>query len=492
MGYYDTKQKIVNSLLGRPDGTQIQPDNHQDFALSLLEYIRSVELISGSTLIGIADVTTVPVQSDNANECYVSACPVGAVLTYENFHGQDGNPITYSADQNSGALLLLLWNKQYWELVDFPTTIQVTAEIINYAAAIRKTYVSKEAMEADTNPFGDDGKAIVPGQLVTVVNSTDTTYNGIYARTQNGTWKFQSGFNWSLVQNIGNDANTAMSQKAVTRELNLIAVFDISAYNLTDEQPTKYADLTAALGTGGVNVPELYRRGGMTIKYIQSSDDKYVQYRLMSDTFSTTESDWQGIDDEPTAESNNLVRSSGVQTKLDTKLDKVPGENLVDPSTLTLSAFINSSGDVANGSEDYAVSDYIPVIVNGVGQNISSNALNTSYAGTYVVYNEDKNYLRHVLGEGVSNKYEYQEGDAYVRFGFVGPGLHPTMEERAELYKANYGDTLTTQTYIAYLPVNELDERVTELEEIVSNIDRIFDGGMANTVYGGSRSIDCG
>ena len=53
-GYDDTRNKILETLLQRPVGTEIQPENHQDFALSLLDYIRSVELISGSTLIGIA------------------------------------------------------------------------------------------------------------------------------------------------------------------------------------------------------------------------------------------------------------------------------------------------------------------------------------------------------------------------------------------------------------------------------------------------------
>ena len=37
-------------------------------------------------------------------------------------------------------------------------------------------------------------------------------------------------------------------------------VFDISAYNLTNGQPTPYADLAAALGTNGANVPEPLRK----------------------------------------------------------------------------------------------------------------------------------------------------------------------------------------------------------------------------------------
>ena len=93
-------------------------------------------------------------------------------------------------------------------------------------------------------------------------------------------------------------------------------VYDISV-NHPDGQgnPTPYADLAAALGTSGANIPADIRRGGMSIKFIQgtaqSSDNKYVQYRLTANNWSITVSDWQGVDDEPTADSNNLVKSGG-------------------------------------------------------------------------------------------------------------------------------------------------------------------------------------
>jgi len=91
-------------------------------------------------------------------------------------------------------------------------------------------------------------------------------------------------------------------------------MFDISAYHATGTPPVPatYADLTAALGTDGENVPDALRKGGMSIKFIQSSDNKYVQYRLMSTTWSTVVTDWQGVDNEPTVESDNLVNSGGV------------------------------------------------------------------------------------------------------------------------------------------------------------------------------------
>ena len=64
-------------------------------------------------------------------------------------------------------------------------------------------------------------------------------------------------------------------------------------------------------------VPEAYKHGGLKLRFIssnksgQSSGNKYVQYRLMTDSWSTTESDWQGVDDEPTRGSRNVVESGG-------------------------------------------------------------------------------------------------------------------------------------------------------------------------------------
>lgn len=70
-------------------------------------------------------------------------------------------------------------------------------------------------------------------------------------------------------------------------------IFDISSYNLTEGQPTKYTTLVEALGTNGANVPESYRMGGMMVKYVQSSDNKYVQYFLTKNEWSANEADWE-------------------------------------------------------------------------------------------------------------------------------------------------------------------------------------------------------
>lgn len=65
-------------------------------------------------------------------------------------------------------------------------------------------------------------------------------------------------------------------------------VFDITAYH----NGTKYADLTAALGISGANVPQSLRKGGMSVKFVHSYDNKYVQYFLTKNTWSAAEGDW--------------------------------------------------------------------------------------------------------------------------------------------------------------------------------------------------------
>ena len=65
-------------------------------------------------------------------------------------------------------------------------------------------------------------------------------------------------------------------------------LFDITKYH----SGSTYSGLTVALS----DVPEEFRSGGMSIKFVQSSDNKYVQYRLTNDKWSTVISDWVEAD----------------------------------------------------------------------------------------------------------------------------------------------------------------------------------------------------
>ena len=83
---------------------------------------------------------------------------------------------------------------------------------------------------------------------------------------------------------------------AVELYVDSLGAFDISAYHATGGVLAKYADLTAALGTNGANIPDALRKGGMSVKFVLSSDNKYVRYNLLADSFTTDTTQW-AIDD---------------------------------------------------------------------------------------------------------------------------------------------------------------------------------------------------
>ena len=233
-----------------------------------------------------------------------------------------------------------------------------------------------------------------------------TNYNPILLEGEPGIeldtdqWKMGDGVhNWAdlpyrggeCVQQRGQSTTVAMSQKAVTDELNLIGVFDISAYNLTDGQPTKYADLTAALGTNGANVPTQYRVPGMTVRYVQSSDNKYVQFRYMSSSTAnadfTNVANWQGVDDEPTAGSNNLVESGGVARL-------IGGDIIV--AVKVERGTINGAGEIASATNRLRTSDFInssKINVNPGNGKVSVFAYsNSSFISYYEWTTETRDY----------------------------------------------------------------------------------------------------
>lgn len=196
-GYDDTRKKIINSLLQRPNGTKIQPENHQDFALNLLEYIRSVELISASTLIGIAHTDTMPVQSNQANATYIAGVAQETVAIFKNFSDFEGNPITVTTGEMEAKLVILTWNRQYWEKQEISANIVNQSEkaYFYYALTIRKTYSSKAEMEGDRfSPIDDYGKRIKQGEVVSIHNESDESEDAIYSYEPN----FDNNTFWKL------------------------------------------------------------------------------------------------------------------------------------------------------------------------------------------------------------------------------------------------------------------------------------------------------
>lgn len=210
-GYDDTYKMIIECLMGRPNGTEIQPEKHQEYALNMLEYIRSLELVANAPLIGIAQPNTQPIQPDNSRAAYIAGVAQNRTTTFLHFHGQDGEPISVTTSDMEAFLVVLLWDGQYWSCQTMPTNIISQAEnaTFYYRYNIRKTYSSKANMEADkSRPIGTDGTKINVGDLVSVVNSSNGDENGIYSYegSENG-WQFQGGINVAIKQETGQSAN---------------------------------------------------------------------------------------------------------------------------------------------------------------------------------------------------------------------------------------------------------------------------------------------
>ena len=94
-------------------------------------------------------------------------------------------------------------------------------------------------------------------------------------------------------------------------------IYDVSARN----GGVVFESLSALLSSSNLStlIPTSVRHGGMSIRFIQgseqSSDNNYVQARLIAQSFTTNITKWQSVDEEPKVGSRNLVESGGVLIK---------------------------------------------------------------------------------------------------------------------------------------------------------------------------------
>ena len=197
----------------------------------------------------------------------------------------------------------------------------------------------------------------------------------------------------SILQESGDAEDKVMSQKATTTAIadettrakaaEKAIIFDVSVNN----NGAVFESLQAILSSSNLNtlIPASVRHGGMSIRFIQgseqSSDNKYMQYRLMATSFSTTESDWQGVDDEPTAGSGNLVKSGGVYKKISQKVSKnEDGITVVSDDSDTFYV-IDSVGHVITKIDKTGI--YSPNI-NDISENLSSLSTDVTTLSTDV------------------------------------------------------------------------------------------------------------
>jgi len=231
------------------------------------------------------------------------------------------------------------------------TTRAQAAEADRYTKS--ETYTKEEVHNLITTPSQEYVSVTATAQTTAVTDvlpatgAADTTYRvGNWDGTQ---------YNDSVFSEYAWDGSTyiKLSTKSQIGE-----VYDISA----NHADTKYADLAAALGTNGANVPQSLRKGGMSVKFVQTSDNNYIQARLMADSFTTDVTQWQGVDDTPTAGSNNLVKSGGVYeevSQLDIKVSKISGGSYTPGMTLEQGSISDVSGGDISANNRIRTSNFI-------------------------------------------------------------------------------------------------------------------------------------
>lgn len=92
-------------------------------------------------------------------------------------------------------------------------------------------------------------------------------------------------FSGTNVQNVLKETNDKLS------ELESEVIYDVTANN----NGATFFSLSALLSSNNLStlIPTSVRHGGMSIRFVQSSDNKYVQYFLTKNDWSASEEDWQ-------------------------------------------------------------------------------------------------------------------------------------------------------------------------------------------------------
>ena len=234
-------------------------------------------------------------------------------------------------------------------------------ELAATESAIQKQIATKANVQDVTNAIGElqdsiKNIAVTGGASTAAAVTFDNAASGmtaVNAQSAIEELNVKKLAKADIVQEPGNSKELVMSQKAVSDKLKGLSteiIYDVSARN----DGAVFESLQDLLSSSNLStlIPTSVRHGGMSIRFVQSSDNKYVQYRLMANTFSTTVADWQGVDDEPTDGSDNLVKSGGINSRLNEVADIRKKVNSI------FSLLPNQLDSTFTQGEGYAYKDY--------------------------------------------------------------------------------------------------------------------------------------
>ena len=207
------------------------------------------------------------------------------------------------------------------------------------------------------------------------------------------------------------DENTVGDKLAELSKQAKQGIYDVTANN----DGVTFASLSALLSSENLStlIPVGVRCGGMVIRFVKSSDNKYVQYRLMTTTFSINPIDW--IDSENNKEVQILVDDTQVNP---TQKDLI-FERYYDVSSLIVGTEVLVTNMSYNGWYGFS-----PITIKkGWKFNITGNGYD-NYRLFYLI--DSNNVLRMVADNGnVSGTYTAtHDGLLYVNSRYAIPTLN--------------------------------------------------------------------
>lgn len=113
--YNEVLALIYRTLIERPEGHEIQPEEHQVMATAILNYARTLQVLGSSIFQGFATTNKVPQVTGDQQVAYISVCSNGTSTTFNNFRDQNGNPLVVTCGTYVVKVVVLLWNTSYWE-----------------------------------------------------------------------------------------------------------------------------------------------------------------------------------------------------------------------------------------------------------------------------------------------------------------------------------------------------------------------------------------
>ena len=303
---------------------ELSPDQTQALALATDVNTLKAKSVRGDETQSLTDVE---------KEQAISNMGVTGVYDISGEHPVSGHPKKYStlpaalADvpvgrRKSGmsvkALMQLTQEMYHVEVTEGVTDLPTGYNEYELSEASPMTTGDYTYSELDTENFGAIPSTVGASVLYYIYDSQSSSYTTWlltkssdstyaykqylymqeYANTTAGNTAFLTAANWQGVDDeptAGSD--NLVKSGGVWKELALGAVYDVSAKNPTagPNNDGKFESLSALLSDANLNtlIPTAVRKGGMSIKFVQSSDNKYVQYMLTSDTFTTNVSNWE-------------------------------------------------------------------------------------------------------------------------------------------------------------------------------------------------------